>query len=382
MRDEPVAGVDYLVDHYAILGVAHEATHDEIEAAWRQMMMQYHTDRMQGLAPDLLQRAERKMHLLNEAHDVLGNPEQRAQYDTLYDTWEKPISHDGTPIIDLSAEGFSLSRLFAGMEGSSDEHDAKMIELAGQLAPFNEATYNFFKHQVESEAGLPPGLEKAWQEQLEAREVHLALRESLIRDSMGVRRKDGAPRLYYAEQIEEEVAAVVQEAHAAIDTQVLRLTAGKPALLPAPVGVSPDEGSVALMEHYTTRINQYLEAKKAELVPLVKEREEILRQRFQLTAQVSYHPLSTVFTERLAIQVKTPKNTTQWVTVIRTGPTHVEMSMEDGVKEMETDAGATAWIAKGWSIVSFFVQPGIDIQSQLLEVIEQHMSQVPHTETE
>ena len=64
-------------DYYAILGVAKDATQDEIKSAYRKLAMKWHPDRN----PDNLEEAKNKFAEINEAYETLGNPEKREQYD-------------------------------------------------------------------------------------------------------------------------------------------------------------------------------------------------------------------------------------------------------------------------------------------------------------
>jgi len=63
-------------DYYEVLGVARDATEDEIKKAYRRLAMQYHPDRNPG---DKV--AEEKFKEASEAYAVLSDPEKRAQYD-------------------------------------------------------------------------------------------------------------------------------------------------------------------------------------------------------------------------------------------------------------------------------------------------------------
>ena len=65
-----------MADYYDTLGVARNASKDDIKKAFKRLARQYHPD----VAEDK-QQAERKFGEINEAYSILGDDEKRAYYD-------------------------------------------------------------------------------------------------------------------------------------------------------------------------------------------------------------------------------------------------------------------------------------------------------------
>ncbi|MEP6698258.1 MAG: J domain-containing protein [Verrucomicrobiota bacterium] len=72
-------------DYYETLGVAKTASDDEIRSAFRKLARKFHPD----VAKDKTS-AEEKFKQINEAYEVLGDPEKRKQYDELGANWNQP----------------------------------------------------------------------------------------------------------------------------------------------------------------------------------------------------------------------------------------------------------------------------------------------------
>jgi len=60
-----------VADPYAVLGVASDASDDEVEQAWRKRMQEYHPDRVANAAPELRDLAERRAREANAAWETI-----------------------------------------------------------------------------------------------------------------------------------------------------------------------------------------------------------------------------------------------------------------------------------------------------------------------
>ena len=79
-------------DYYATLGVSRGAGADEIKKAFRKLARQYHPD----TAKDK-KMAEEKFKEINEANEVLSDPEKRKKYDQLGARWNEAGGFDAPP---------------------------------------------------------------------------------------------------------------------------------------------------------------------------------------------------------------------------------------------------------------------------------------------
>jgi DnaJ-class molecular chaperone len=71
-------------DYYSALGVKKDASQKEIKAAFRRLARKHHPD----VNPND-KAAEDRFKAINEAHDVLSDPDKRAKYNRYGDNWEQ-----------------------------------------------------------------------------------------------------------------------------------------------------------------------------------------------------------------------------------------------------------------------------------------------------
>ena len=98
-------------DYYDVLGVAKDASDEDIKKAYRKQAMKHHPDRNQGKGDDKSSKAsEEKFKEAKEAYEMLSDPQKKAAYDR--------FGHAG---VDPNMGGFGRS---AGAEGFGGFADA------------------------------------------------------------------------------------------------------------------------------------------------------------------------------------------------------------------------------------------------------------------
>lgn len=108
-------------DYYATLGVSKTADEKEIKSAYRKLARKWHPD----ANPQNPKEAEEKFKELQEAYEVLGDPEKRSKYDALGSDWESAARQAEQQRQYRTQRGPSveygdLGDLFGGAAGAGD----------------------------------------------------------------------------------------------------------------------------------------------------------------------------------------------------------------------------------------------------------------------
>lgn len=133
-------------DYYKILGVERKASQDEIKKVYRKLAMKYHPDKN----PDNKQ-AEEKFKEINEAHQVLSDPEKRARYDQLgssYSQWQQR----GAP------GDFNWSDWFGGTPGGAPRGGGRRVRYEDVDSMFGGGGLGGFSDFFEAMFGMGGGM--------------------------------------------------------------------------------------------------------------------------------------------------------------------------------------------------------------------------------
>ena len=127
------------IDYYKVLGVDKSATQDDIKKAFRKLARKYHPD----LNPND-PGAKDKFQEINEANEVLSDPEKRKKYDEYGEHWkhadefekqkhnmEVPVDSEG--LAEPEADSVRTVTAVTGIPAMEEKNSAVHISVAAQV---------------------------------------------------------------------------------------------------------------------------------------------------------------------------------------------------------------------------------------------------------
>lgn len=151
------------IDYYSILGVDRNATQEDIKKAFRKLARQYHPD----LNPDN-PSAKDKFQQINEANEVLSDPEKRKKYDAYGENWKHAEEFEAQQRYNRARQSGSDRYRYAG---NGSDFASGFGNHAGVFSDFFEELFG--KH------GTPFGTPPASGQDIQA-QMQLTLREAAV----------------------------------------------------------------------------------------------------------------------------------------------------------------------------------------------------------
>lgn len=152
------------IDYYSILGLSKAASSDDIKKAYRKLARKYHPD----INPDN-EEAKRKFQQINEANEVLSDPEKRKKYDEYGENWKHAEEYEKARQQQAQNGGF------AGDFGGFGGFGGGSYSFSGDDGEFSDFFESLFGRSTRSSAS---GRSRGYRGQDYTAELHLSLRDA------------------------------------------------------------------------------------------------------------------------------------------------------------------------------------------------------------
>lgn len=157
------------IDYYKILGVDKNATQDDIKKAFRKLARKYHPD----LNPND-PTAKDKFQEINEANEVLSDPEKRKKYDEYGENWKHADEFEA------QKKAYQQSNRRGSHWYSSEDnfHDSDFSQFSGEFHNGNASGFSDFFEELFGGAGKTHRSGTGFKGQDYNAELQLSLREA------------------------------------------------------------------------------------------------------------------------------------------------------------------------------------------------------------
>lgn len=151
------------IDYYNVLGVKKDASADDIKKAYRKLARKFHPD----LNPDD-KEAHQKFQQINEANEVLSDPEKRKKYDTYGEHWQHGEEYEKARQQQAQSGGFGGG--FEGFGGGAS------YSYSGDDSEFSDFFESLFGNR--GGGGSRSGRSHGFKGQDYTAELHLSLKDA------------------------------------------------------------------------------------------------------------------------------------------------------------------------------------------------------------
>lgn len=382
----PVHGIDYLQDHYALLGIEKDADENQIHTAYHRLAKTVHPDRFIGLDQELQLQAEQKLAHIMLAYTTLNNPEKKTAYDQQLAQFEQHlICKDGTPIVDLSRRRVDLDFLVSGTE---DEEKAARQSHAKILSGYNEAVFTILEQAYQTNPN-DHTTRDAYRDQLERKNAYVAIVEELEWESAGISNPETPRQLLspdaYLDARKSQIERAKVEISESVDRRVNAITNGTaPLLLTSPLDAYTTEtaksDTVVLRERLTGIALSNFEKQTASLEKAAAQRATILEQLVSLT-EWEYYPSQQPNHDRILIVTESKGKAAAYFTfelsagMLETVSTLAGLAVGITIEELKSSQyqqRIQSLVEAGTNVALLTLNNEIDVLLQISYVLQNH----------
>lgn len=297
---------DYMVDHYAVLGLERNADPAQIKTAFRELSSQWHPDKYAHLAPQMQAEATQRTRYINEAYQLLHDADKKAKYDQQLAEFDGPISTTGVPIVVVS-----LHARQTYLHANPEERERRLSEMtkhAIALSGYDQSMVEFieqqYQHAKQSGQPIPEQLKQARRDALRRWDAYLLAQEVTLRPYLDM---PDVPNEMPDDGYLELVAAQAEDAYkrfeAGVDTSLKQLAEqGMLALPPGSSGADETQDTVLALADQRRQVMESFHKAYQRVQEVAAKREHIAEHR-RAMIEGEYLPADQPRHERVAIQL-------------------------------------------------------------------------------
>lgn len=276
---KPIKNIDYIVDYYKILEVDYDSSIDDIKKQYKKLAQEYHPDKFQKAGTEIKSLSAHKMNLILEAYTILGNHDKKKLFDLalkkFQETKPKCISDDGTAILDLSSETYSLDFLLSGhlKFDFQDNQENKASLLIG----YNKTVFDMMEKAYLANPS-DENIKKAYLEQLTKKKLELDWKEKFAWQELGVMnasevKVQGA--LDYLDAVKDKLEKVTNTYSSKIEMRLLSCET-EPLLLTDNRKIDSPSNIESSLSTVKAEIEQVIKDRQDKLLALAQEKQDFL----------------------------------------------------------------------------------------------------------
>jgi len=374
MSYEPQEGIDYIVDLYAVTGVPRDVEVEELKRTLNTRTLEYHPDRLEGLAPEFQEKGERMARLLNRARSTLLDTDKRAEYDAILEEWPGPVSTSDVPVIRMDRY------LQAEMANKSPEElelgfaeQRKGIEA---LTSYSPSRLGFLERMVDqADDQVPEDLRAEYEVALLEYDRILAIDEAERSEFLGIniQKRRYEASIDYAKTVGGEIEAARKNKEDEITALAIGSFSTRLALL-----ASEESGGttgIAISSSDSLEMPAYFDAIASSVRDIAEEREDVLRRRLE-NVQLTYPQpeLQTEARERFITGIAAEAKTI-WMGIDFDAETVSANTFEipNAISSLLDVGDFTGVIQRGFNVFTIEDLEQVDRVTLINEAVEKHL---------